>query len=161
MSLKNHVVIAFAIVLGAPVASTSEAVWSKSSISDLSIFVTLQRFRIYADHCSIKIPQLKPRFDRVMEDLNSHIQGISKGLLSSDAFKAMKDKLVPAEIGFALKDSLDDAKHNFERQDADSICPKTLRNLGEMGDESLKADLMQTLVAVQNMTQNLEKGGAR
>jgi hypothetical protein len=96
-----------------------------------------------------------------MEELSSRIQGISKGLLSSDAFNGMNDKQVPAEISFALKDSLDDAKHNFERQDADSICPKTLQSLGEMGDDSLKADLMQTLVAIQNMTRNLEREGAR
>jgi hypothetical protein len=160
MILKNPIFIALATVLAVPVASTSEAAWSQSSVGDLSIFVTLQRFRIYAVHCSAEVPQLKPKFDGLMEDLNSRIQGISKALLSSDVFNGVKDKPVPAEISFALKDSLDDAKHNFERQDADAICPKTLQNLGEMGDESLKADLMQTLVAVQNMTRNLEKEGA-
>ncbi len=96
-----------------------------------------------------------------MKSLNRRIQGISKGLLASDAFKDMKDKPVPAEIIDAFKDSLDDARHNFERQDAASICPKTLQNLGEMDDESLKSDLKNILTAVQNMIRNLEKEGAR
>jgi hypothetical protein len=161
MNLKNPVFIVFAIAWTAPVASTSEAVRLKSSVSDLSIFVTLQRFQIYADYCSSKVPQLKPKFDGLMADLGRHIQGISKALLSSEEFKVMKDNPVPAEISFALKDSLDDAKHNFERQDAESICPKTLRTLGDMSDDSLKADLTQTLAAVQNMTQKLEKESAR
>jgi hypothetical protein len=161
MSLKSPVFIAFAIVLTAWGVSAAEAVWPKGSASDLSIFVTLQRFRNYADHCSDKVPQLKPKFDSLMESLNSHIQGISEGLLSSSQFKGMKDQLVPPEISFAFKDSLDDAKHNFERQDVDSICLKTLQNLGEMDDESLKSDLTQTFVAVQNMIRNLEKESAR
>lgn len=161
MNLRNPVAVAFAMVLAAPVAFTAEAVWAERSVSDLSLFVTLQRFRNNADHCSAKVPQLKPEFDSLMEDLNIRIQEISKGLLSSDAFKDMKDKPVPAEIGFAFKDSLDDARHNFERQDAEAICPMTLQRLGQMDDESLKEDLTQTLVAVQNMTRNLEKEGAR
>lgn len=146
-----------AIVLAAPIASTGEAVWSNKNVSDISIYVTLQRFRIYADHCSAKVPQLKAKFDSRMQELSTHLLNISRTLLSSDAFKDMKDSPVPEEISFALKDSLDDARHNFERQDADAICPKTLQTLGQMDDESLKADLTQTLVAVQKMTQNLEK----
>ena len=161
MNLKIPAFVALAMAVTASVAPSAEAVWSKFSASDLSIFVTLQRFRIYADHCSDKVPQLRSRFDSLMEDLNTHIQGISKGLLSSDVFESMKDKPVPAEISFAFKDSLDDAKHNFERQDADSICPKTLQNLSEMDDESLKSDLTQTFVAVQKMILNIEKESAR
>ena len=161
MNLKRRILIAFSTVLAAPVTLSSEAVWSERSISDLSLFVTLQRHRIYADHCSSKVPLLKPKFDNLMEALNSRIQVISEGLLSSEAFKDVKSKLVPAEIGFALKDSIDDARHNFERQDADSICPKVLQSLGQIGDESLKEELLQTLVAVQNMTRNLERESAR
>lgn len=152
--------IALAILLVAPVSSASEVVWPKDSASDLSIFVALLRFRIYADHCSAKVPQLKPKFESLMENLNSHIQGISKGLLASDTFKGMKDKPVPAEIIDAFKDSFDDVKHNFERLDAASICPKTLQDLGEMDDESLKSGLTDILTAVQNMTRKLEKESA-
>jgi len=161
VKLKSPVFVALTIVLTALGASAAEAVWPENSASDLSIFVTLQRFRIYADHCSDKAPQLKPKFDSLMENLNSRIQGMSKGLLSSDVFKGMKDEPVPAQISFALKDSLDDAKHNFERQDVDSICPKTLQRLSDMGDEALKSDLTQTLAAVQNMIRNTEKESAR
>lgn len=161
MNLKNPVFIALAIISTASVASAADPVWPKDSASDLSIFVTIQRFRIYADHCSGHVPRLKPKFDSLMENLNSHIQRVSKSLLSSSVFKGMKDKPVPAEISFAFKDSLDDAKHNFERQDVDSICPKALQNLSEMDDESLKSDLTQTLMAVQSMIRNLEKESAR
>ncbi len=161
MNFRNSVVIALAIVLTTSLASAAEAVWPKNSASDLSIFATLQRFQIYADHCSAEVPQLKPKFESLMENLNSHIQGISKDLLASDGFKGMKDKPVPAEIINALKDNVDDAKHNFERQDAASICAKTLQDLGEMDDESLKSGLTEILAAVQNMIRMSEKQGVR
>lgn len=149
------------IVLTGQVASTAEAVWPVSSASELSKFLTLLRFRIYADHCSVSVPQLKPQFDRAIEDLNSRIQDISKGLLAADAFKDMKDKPVPAEIIDAFKDSFNDSKHNFERQDAASICPKTLQRLGETDDESLKSGLTDILTAVQTMTRNVEMESRR
>jgi len=155
------VFIALAVVLTIPVTSAAEAVWPKNSASDLSIFVTLMGFRIYADHCSSKVPQLKPEFESLMADLDDHIQGISKGLLASDVFKGMKDKPVPARIIDGFKDSFDDAKHNFERRDAASVCSKTLRDLGEMDDESLKSGLIDSLTAVQNMIRNIEKESAR
>jgi hypothetical protein len=161
MTFRNSVFIALAIVLTITVASAGEAAWPKNSASELSIFLTLQRFQIYADHCSANVPLLKPEFDSVMENLNSHIQGISKGLLASDVFKGMKDKPVPAEIIFALKDSVDDSKHDFERLDAASACPRKLQNLGEMSDDSLKSALRETLAAVQNMIRALEKQSAR
>ena len=134
--------------------------WPKNSASDVSIFVTILRFRIYADHCSAKVPQLKPKFERFMEDLNSRIQGISKDLLSSEEFVGMKDKPVPVEIIDALKDSFDDVKHNFERADAVSICPKTLQDFSEMDNESLISDLTANLTGVQNMIRRMEKGSA-
>jgi len=161
MNFKSPGCIALAIVLTASAAYSAEAGRTNSSVGDLSIFVTLQRFRIYADHCSTKSPQLKPEFDSLMEDLGAHIRGISRGMLSADAFKSMKDKPVPAEIVFALEDSLNDAKHNLEKQDAGLVCPKMLHKLAEMDDETLTADLRQTLAAIQNMTRNLEKESAR
>lgn len=161
MNLKNSSFIALAIILTAAAASAAEAVWPENSASDLSVFATLQRFRIYADHCSTNVPQLRPKFDSLMDRLDSHIQGISKGLLASDVFKGMKDKPVPAEIVFSFKDSFDDAKHNVERLDAASICPKTLQDLGETDDESLKSGLTEILTAVQSMIRNLEKESAR
>jgi hypothetical protein len=161
MNVKKPVFIALAIALAAPYVSAAEVGWPNNSVGDLSIFVTLQRFQIYADYCSTKVPQLKPKFASLMEELNSHIRDISTVLLSSDAFKDMRDEPVPPGIRFALKDSLDDAKHNFERQDAESICPEKLESLSQIDDESLKADLTQTLLAVQNMTQNLKREGAR
>lgn len=155
--LRRKLVSAFiAIAWISSVASSAEAQWPDRSASDLSIFVTLQRFQIYADYCSVSVPGLKPEFDGIMERLSRHIQRISKDLLSSDRFREMKDKPVPAEISFAFKDSLDDARHNFERQDPGSICPRTLRTLAEMDDVSLESDLRQTLAAIQSMTRNLQ-----
>jgi hypothetical protein len=153
--------MALSIVLAASVASSAEAVWPKNSASDLSTFVTLLRFRIYADHCSAQVPRLKPEFESLVENLNSRIQGISKGLLASDGFKDMKDKPVPAEIIDAFKDSFDDLKHNFERRDAAAVCPKTLQDFGEVDTESLKSGLTAALTAVKNMMRNLEQEGAR
>lgn len=161
LTLGNPVVIAVALLVAASVASAAEPASSKASASGLSMLVTLQRFRIHADHCSAQVPRLKPRFDGLMEDLTRRIQGISKGLLSSDAFKGVKDKPVPAEIGFAFEDSLNDARQNVERQDAESLCENTLRDLGGMDDDSLRADLTQALLAIQNMIRNLEKEPAR
>jgi hypothetical protein len=161
MTFKNSAFVALSIALTISVASAGEAMWPKNSVSDLSIFVTLQRYRIYADHCSARIPELKPQFESLMENLNSRIQVVSRGLLASDVFKEMKDRPVPDAIVFALKDTLHDMEHNVERQNAASICPKAIQNLGEMDDEALKSGLSETLTAVQNMTRNLEKESAR
>jgi len=161
MNAKNPTFLALAIFVMASVASPAETTWPTNSPSDLSIFLTLQRFQIYADQCSDKVPRLKPKFDSLMVSLSSHTHGISKSLLSSDVFRDMKTKPVPAAISFAFKDSLADARHNFERQDAESICPAKLQSLGEMDDESLRSDLTQTFLAVQSMIQNLERESAR
>lgn len=160
MNLAKPVAIALAIAVAAQVTSAAEAIRSTHSLGDLSMFVTLERFRIEAEHCSARVPQLKPRFDSLMDGLSRRIQGISTSLLSSDAFKDIKDKRAPAEIEIAFKDSIDDSRHNFERQDAESICPKSLQRLGEMDDDTLKADLWRTLMALKTMTRHLEKGGA-
>ena len=154
-------IIALAMALTSSVATAAEEVWPRSSASGVSIFVTILRFRIYADHCSARVPQLKPKFESLMEDLGSRIQGISKGLLAAEEFKGMKDKPVPVEIIDALKDSFDDVKHNFERLDAASVCPKTLQDFGEMDNESLKSGLTANLMGVQTMIRRLEKEGAR
>jgi hypothetical protein len=160
MNFRNSAYVALAIVLTFSVASAAAPAWPKNSASDLSIYVTMLRFRIYADHCSAKIPELKPKFDGLLEDLNNRIQGISKGLLASEMFKGMQDRPVPMEIVEAFKDSFNDSRHNLERQDAAFICPETLRNFGEEDDESLKSRLTDILTAVQNMIRNLEKEGA-
>jgi hypothetical protein len=103
---------------------------------------------------------LKPAFDALIQRLASRIQDISKNIVDSDEFKDMPDEPVPAEIIHALKDSFDDLKHNFERRDAALICPKTLQDLGEVNDESLKSGLMDILTGVQNMIRNLDRNGA-
>ena len=161
MNFKKSAFVALAIILSASVASAAETAWPKNSASGLSIFVTLLRYRIYADHCSANVPQLKPRFESLIENLSNRIQEISKDLLASSEFEDMKDKPVPTEIVDAFKDSFDDTRHNFERRDAASICPKTLQNLGEVDNESLKSGLTETLTAVQIMIRNLENEGAR
>jgi hypothetical protein len=155
--LINAVVIALVIALTTSVAAAAEAIWPKHSASDVSIFVTMLRFQIHADHCSAQLPQLKPKFDDLMENLNIRIQGISKGLLASGDFAGMKDTPVPAEILDALEDSFHDGKHNLERLDAASICPKTLQDFGQVDDESLTSGLRANLMAVQNMIQKLGK----
>ncbi len=153
--------IALAMSLSTSVVTAAEAVWPTNSASDVSMLATILRFRIYADHCSAKVPQLKPKFESLMESLTSRIQGLSMGLLDSDEFKGMKDKPVPVEIIDALKDSFDDVTHNVERLDAASICAQTLQNFGEVNDDSLKAGLTANLKAVQNMSQKLENASAR
>ncbi len=161
MYVRNTVFIALAMALTASAATAAEAVWPRNSANEVSIFVTILRFRIYADHCSAEIPQLEPKFASLMENLSSRIQGISMGLLALNEFKGMKDKPVPVEIIDALKDSFDDVKHNVERLDAASICSKTLQNFGEMDDEALKSALTANLTAVRNMSQNLAKARDR
>ena len=161
MKIRNPAIIVLALVLSASVTSAAEALWPQDSASDFSVFVTLLRFRINADHCSAKVPELKPKFDSLMEDVTTHVQGIAKGLLASDKFMDMKDKPVPVEIIDAFRDSFDDTRHNFERRDAALICPQTLQDLGEMDDESLKSGLTEILTGVQVMIRNLEKKGAR
>lgn len=159
--LRNSVLIAATIALTASVASAAEAEWSKNSVVGFSVFVTLQKYRIYADHCSTRSPQLKPEFDSRVGGLNSRLQGISRDLLSSGAFNGRGEAPIPADIAFAFQDILNDARHNFERQGTDAVCQKTLQVLGDMDDESLKEDLRQTLVAIQNMTRNMEKESVR
>jgi hypothetical protein len=161
LTLKAACLIAVAVVVASSSAPAVEAASSKESVSGLSIFVTLQRYRIRADHCSTLDPRVKPEFDGLMEGLASRIQGIAKGLLSSDGFKDMNDGPVPAEIAFAFADSLNDARQNVERKDAGSVCQKTLKLLGEMSDETLKEDLAQVLSAVRGMARNMEKESAR
>lgn len=158
MNPKKSVIMALVLVLTAAFASAAEPVWPRDSASEFSIFVALLRFRIQADHCSAKVPQLKPGFESLVEDLNRRVQGISKGLLASGAFQGMKDTPVPADILDAFKDSFEDVRHNFERREAASICQKTLQDLREVDDNSLKSDLSGILTAVQNMIRKLEKG---
>jgi hypothetical protein len=161
MNLEKSVCIALAIVLTASVVPAAEAGWPKNSASDLSIFVTTMRFQIHADHCSATVPQLEPRFKSLMENLSSHIQELAKDVLADDAFRGMSDQTVPTEIIDAFEDSFDDVRHNVERLDTVSSCPKTLQTFGEIDDESLKSGLIQALTAVQNMIQKLEKQNAR
>jgi hypothetical protein len=107
------------------------------------------------------VPQLKPQFESLVEDLSGRIQDISTRLLASDVFKGMKEEPVPEEIVAAFKDSFDDLTHNVERRDATSICPKTIQSFRDIDDDLLKSGLTETLTAVQNMTRNLEKTRVR
>lgn len=160
MNRRNPAFLALVIVLTAAVAPAAEAVWPKSSASDLSMFVTMLRYRIYADHCSIEVPRLKSEFDSVIADISSRLQGISKGLLATDVFRGMQGRQVPAQIIEALKDSFHDVSHNVERQDAASICPKALKDIGEANDESLESALTVALTSVKNMIQRLDEQSA-
>jgi len=161
MNFRKSAFIVLAAVLTAPFASAAEAAWPKNSAGDLSSFLALLRFRIQADHCSAKVPQSRKEFESLIDSLDKRIQGISEGLLASEKFSDMKDKPVPDKIIDSLKDSFDDTKHNFERRDAASVCPKTLQSLGKVDDESLKSGLTEILTAVQNMVRNLEKDSGR
>jgi hypothetical protein len=155
-SLSRVLALDVAMILAAAVPA-AEVAWPRNSASDLSMVVALQSLQVRADHCAGGLPQLKGEFESAMENLHIHMQGISRGLLASDAFRDMEDKPVPAEIIRAFKDIFDDARHNAERQDASSVCPKTLKELREMDDESLRSALTQSLTAVRNMMQKLEK----
>jgi hypothetical protein len=158
MNLRKFSFIAFG--LSASVACAADGAWPRNSAADLSIFVTLQRFHISADHCSAMVPELKPEFERRVMEINGRVRDISSSLLASDAFKGMREKAVPTEIVDAFKDSFEDMEHNFQRGDASSTCPKALLNLGEADDASLKLALSGTLTAVQTMIRNLEKQSA-
>jgi len=150
-----------ALLLPTSVIPAAELAWPSNSASDLAIFVSTLRFRIYTDQCSAKVPELKPRFESLMDGMNHRIQAISSDLLASDLFKDMKDKPVPAQIIAAFMDSFDDVRHNLERLDAASVCPATLQNFGDMDDDALKSGLTQSFTAVQNMIQKLNSPGAR
>jgi hypothetical protein len=159
--MRIHSALTLIALVTASALSAAEPVWPTDSASDLSIFLSTLRFRIYADHCSTMLPELKPRFASVVASLDGRIEGISRDLLASDMFRDMKNKPVRAEILDAFRDSFDDVKHNLQRADAASVCPMTLRSFDEMDDESLKAGLVQTLTAVQTMGQKLEEQHAR
>jgi hypothetical protein len=152
---RRLVLIALAIAMTASSPAIAEEAWPSSSASDMSVFVTMLRFRIYAEHCSAKVPGLGPEFDSLMENLRSRLGRISEHLLASADFKGMKGKPVPARIIDAFRDSFEDVKHNLERQDAASVCPKTLRAFAEMDDVSLEDGLATTLSAVKNMSLKL------
>ena len=159
VSIRRAVLIVFAAAT-ASVVLAGENPWPKNSASDMAIHVTLLRFQIYADRCSARVPLLKPEFEGLMENLTGRIQRLSRDLLATDEFRDMQDKPVPVEVLDAFKDSFEDMKHNFERQDATSICPTTLRSVGELDDDSLKSSLTLALTAIQNMIGNLDTAPA-
>jgi hypothetical protein len=159
--MKTAVIIALAFSLATSGAAADEAVWPQHSAGDVSVLATMLRFGIHADHCSAQLPQLKPQFDGLMQNLDGRIQGIAKRLLSSAEFKGMKDMPVPATVLDALKDSFHDGEHTLERQDAAAICPQKLQRFSEVDDESLEYSLAANLKAVRNMIQNLQKEDAR
>jgi hypothetical protein len=161
MANLRRCALTVATVFVTSVLPAAELVWPTDSAGDLSIFLSTLRFRIYSDHCSTLLPELKPGFESVVLGLNSRIEGISKDLLASDMFKDMRNKAVQAEILDAFRDSFDDVRHNLQRADAASVCPMTLRNFGQLDDESLKAGLVQTLTAVQTMERKLEEQHGR
>lgn len=119
------------------------------------------RFQIYADRCSGEIPELGSKFDSLMESLRDRIQRISTSVLASDEFNGMKDTSVPVEVLDALKHSFHDAAHNLERLDAESTCPKALRDFGDLDDEALKLTFRANLTAVHNMSQKLGEARTR
>ncbi len=153
--------LTLAAMLTATMLRAAEPAWPTDSAGDLSIFLSTLRFRIYADHCSTMLPELKAKFASVVIDVTGRMEGISKDLLASDMFKDMKNESVRPEILDAFKDSFDDVKHNLQRSDAASVCPMALRNFGVMDDESLKAGLVQTLTALQTMSRRLKEQDAR
>jgi len=159
MNLKSAL-LALAMSLTIPIATADEAVWPKNSASEVSTFATILRFQIYADHCSGEMPQLAAKFDSLMKNLSSRIEGMSISLLASADFNGMKDQVVPVEIMDALKHSFHDLAHNVERLDA-ATCSKTLLDFVDLDDESLKSSLTANLTAVQNMSQKFEKTHAR
>jgi hypothetical protein len=161
MNPGSSVIIALAIVATASAAAAAEAEWPKHSAGDLSLFVATAGLRIHADHCSASVPALQPRFASLLEKQGNDLQVISKGLLASGEFNSLQDQPVPTQIIEAFRDSFDDMKHNLERQDAASACPKALQRFGAMDHESLKSGLTEALTAVQTMLRNLEKEDAR
>lgn len=160
MNLKTSSLAVLAVALTASLATADETAWPTNSAGEISVFATVLRFQIYADHCSARVPELKPKFESLMEDMNRRIHGLSKGLIASEEFKDMQDAAVPVEIVEALDDSFHDGRHNLERQDAATVCPKKLQDFGAMNDESLQEGLTANLKAVRNMMRKLGHRGA-
>ncbi|MBK7116142.1 MAG: hypothetical protein IPH71_09000 [Proteobacteria bacterium] len=161
MNLKSAAFTTIALVCSAPISFAENAAPPTMSASDLSTFVSTQRYRIYTDYCSAKVPELKSEFDRLLESLVDRNQEISRRLLASGPFDGLMGKVVPAEVVEAFRDTLHDTQHNFERRDASDICPKTLQSLKEVNDRTLTSNLSDILTAVQKMLWNLENGSAR
>lgn len=156
MTSNKSAIVALTIALVTSVAHAAEVVWPRESASDFSLFVVLQRHRLYADHCSARLPQLTPKLQSLMQDLDRRIQAISKALLASGAYSGMMGRPVPAVIIFGFEDALHDAEHNLERQDAVLACQRKIQALGELDDEALAMDLSNTFTAVQKMIDNME-----
>jgi hypothetical protein len=161
MNLKSPVFTTLALICSASISFADEAVPRTMSVSDFSTFVSTQKYRIYTDHCSAKVPELKSEFERLLESLADRIQGISRRLIASGEFDDLKGKVVPAEVVDAFRDILHDTQHNFERRDASYICPKTLQSLHEVDDRTLTSALSDILTAVQKMLWNLENDSVR
>lgn len=160
MDLRHALFLVLAIPMAMPVATADEANWPTNPASEVATFATILRYRIYADHCSGKIPQLEAEFDHLMEGLDRRIRGISTRLLSTSEFEGMKEEVVPVEIMDAIKHSYHDLEHNVGTLDAASTCSTTLRTFGELGDEALEASLTANLTAVHNMSQKMQEGRA-
>lgn len=161
MKLKNSVFTALALACSSSVLLTAEVVLPTHSATEFPTFVIMQRYRIYAEHCSAEVPALKPEFESLVESLAGRIQEISSRLITSGKFDGLRGKAVPAEVIDAFRDILHDTQHNFERREAAYICPKTLQSLAELDDGTLKSGLGDIFTAVQKMLWNLENGSAR
>lgn len=151
----------FLVMPMATTAAATEPAWPDGPASEVATFATMLRYHIYADHCSDKLPQLKPEFDSVIETLDRRIRAISAGLLSSSRFGGARNVMVPVEIMDAIKHSFHDMQHNVESRDAASICPASLRSFGDVDDEALETSLTENLTAVQNMSQKFEHARPR
>jgi hypothetical protein len=160
MNLTSPVISALALVCCASLSFADEVVPPTMSAGNFSAFVSTQRYRIYTDYCSAKVPELKSEFERLFESLEDRIQDISRRLIVSGAFDGLKGKVVPAEVVDAFRDMLHDTQHNFERRDASYICPRTLQSLHDVDDMTLTSNLSDILTAVQKMLWNLENGSA-
>lgn len=161
MTFKQVLAISLVAVSSASAASAAELALPKDSASDLSLFLAVHRWQVYADHCSAKVPRLEPEFDSLMQKVRGRLQEISERLLASDEFRGMREKAVPEQIIFALDHGVHDSEENFKRQDAVSVCPEILQTLGKTDDESLQSGLAEILKSVQTMTENLERQSSR
>ena len=161
MNLRISAFITLALACSASISFADEVVPPTMSASDFSTFVSTQRYRIYTDYCSAKVPELKSEFERLLDSLANRIQDISRRLIASGDFDGLMGKVVPAEVVDAFRDMLHDTQHNFERRDASHICPKTLQSLHEVDDGALTSSLRDILTAVQKMLWNLENDSAR
>jgi len=150
-----------ALIASAQVASAAESAIPPRFAGEEAVELVVQRFRLYADSCSASAPGLKAEFDAAMTSLTARIRSIAAEIMSSKAFESLARQQVPSGLTAAVAKDFERTKREFGSRDATIVCPRTLQNLRDMSDDSLRMGLVQSLSAVQNALQMFNDGRIR